>query len=100
MNMEAADGVKVKVLLPLVRLRSLSCCFVFGLYTSSSGFADVCVCICICLLQPPQAHDVTATFVEIVGTVVDATTMKLLTCINLGSQLGGGPYLSTSRYQY
>ncbi|KAN0108959.1 hypothetical protein V8E52_009742 [Russula decolorans] len=52
-NMEAADGGRVKVLLP----------------------------------PPPQAHDVTATFVEIVGTVVDATTVKLLTCINMGAQL-------------
>lgn len=51
--MEAADGGRIKVLLP----------------------------------PPPQTHDVKATFVEIVGTVVDATTVKLLTCINLGSQL-------------
>jgi hypothetical protein len=40
-------------------------------------------------LQPPQVHDVTATYVEIVGTVVDQSTIKLLTCINFGSQLGG-----------
>ena len=40
-------------------------------------------------LQPPQPHDVTATFVEIVGTVVDASTIKLLTCIDMGSKLGG-----------
>jgi len=40
-------------------------------------------------LQPPQSHDVTATFVEVVGTVVDASTIKLLTCINMGSKLGG-----------
>lgn len=40
-------------------------------------------------LQPPQSHDVTATFVEIVGTVVDASTIKLLTCIDMGSKLGG-----------
>ncbi|KAI0277956.1 replication factor A protein 3 [Russula aff. rugulosa BPL654] len=58
MNMEAADGGRVKVLLPRYVLSF-----------------------------PPQAHDVTATFVEIVGTAVDATTVKLLTCINLGSQL-------------
>ena len=49
-----------------------------------------------CLLQPPQAHDVTATFVEVVGTAIDATTVKLLTCINMGAQLGGGLYLPHS----
>jgi hypothetical protein len=50
--------------------------------------------------QPPQVHDVTATFVEIVGTVVDATTVKLLTCINLGSQLGepGSIYLISTSF--
>jgi hypothetical protein len=46
------------------------------------------------LLQPPQLHEVTAAFVEIVGTVVDATTIKLLTCINLGSQLCGDSPIS------
>ena len=81
MNMEAADGGRVKVLLPPVRLRSLSCFYIYiRLYTPGFAYASVS--------QPPQAHDVIATFVEIVGTVVDATTIKLLTCINMGSQLG------------
>lgn len=81
MNMEAADGGRVKVLLPSVRS------FFRCIRDSGIQFwlADMRI------LQPPQAHDVTATFVEIVGTVVDATTVKLLTCINLGSQLGKDP---------
>ena len=71
--MEAPDGGKVKVLLPPV---CLVCSYpgVRLMYFS---------------LQPPQPHDVTATFVEIVGTVVDASTIKLLTCIDMGSKLGG-----------
>lgn len=39
-------------------------------------------------IQPPQPHDVTATFVEVIGTVVDASTIKLLTSIDMGSKLG------------
>jgi hypothetical protein len=94
--MEAADGGRVKALLPPVRLCSLSCLLYSGYTLPSSGLL---MRLCIRLLQPPQAHDVTATFVEIVGTVVDATTIKLLTCINLGSQLGGRyliPHLTIS----
>ncbi|KAF8462088.1 replication factor A protein 3 [Russula ochroleuca] len=41
----------------------------------------------VLLPPPPQPHDVTATFVEVVGTVVDASTIKLLTCIDMGSKL-------------
>jgi len=78
----------VKVLLPPVRL--YPGCTVLGL---------LMYCTVLHLsLQPPQPHDVTATFVEIVGTVVDASTIKLLTCINMGSQLGGLPISSSSRY--
>ena len=40
-------------------------------------------------LQPSQAHDVTATFVGIVRTVVYTSTIKLSTYINMGSKLGG-----------
>jgi len=36
---------------------------------------------------PPQAHGVTDTFVEIVGSVVDASTIKHMACINMGSKL-------------
>ena len=38
----------------------------------------------------PQVHDATATIVENGGTDVDAaSTIELLTCINMGSKLGG-----------
>lgn len=79
MNMEAADGGSVKVLLPQVRSKDV----LFGI-----GIQLASLALLICVLQPPQAHDVTDTFVEIVGTVIDATTIKFLTCINMGSKLG------------
>lgn len=78
--MEAPDGGKVKVLLPPVRVS----CFVsrrgvrFMYLTHSRSLS----------IQPPQPHDVTATFVEVIGTVVDASTIKLLTSIDMGSKLG------------
>jgi hypothetical protein len=78
--MEGPDGGSVKVLLPPVCLSH----FVSAFWRAGAN--------CFCLfLQPPAPHDVTATFVEIVGTVVDASTIKLLTCINMGSTLGGSP---------
>jgi replication factor A3 len=44
--------------------------------------------LAVLLHQPPQVHDVTDTFVEIIGTVVNASTIKLMACINMGSKLG------------
>ncbi|KAI9507604.1 replication factor A protein 3 [Russula earlei] len=41
----------------------------------------------VLLPPPPQTHGVTDTFVEIVGTVVDASTIKHMVCINMGSDL-------------
>ena len=70
-NMECTDGRSVKVLLPPVRFCFLwLCCHLRRFDT----FA--------------QVDDVTAIYVEIVGTVVDTTTIKLLQCINFGSRLG------------
>ncbi|KAH9171322.1 hypothetical protein EDB89DRAFT_1971945 [Lactarius sanguifluus] len=41
----------------------------------------------VLLPAPPQPHNVTDTFVEIIGTVVDASTIKFMACINMGSKL-------------
>ncbi|KAI9458629.1 replication factor A protein 3 [Lactarius psammicola] len=41
----------------------------------------------VLLPPPPQPHDVTDTFVEIIGNVVDASTIKFMTCINMGPKL-------------
>ena len=38
--------------------------------------------------QTPQPHNVTDTFVEIIGTAVDASTIKFMACINMGPKLG------------
>ncbi|KAH9981618.1 replication factor A protein 3 [Russula compacta] len=40
------------------------------------------------LLPPPsQPHEVTDTFVEVIGTVVDASTIKFVARINMGLKL-------------
>lgn len=41
----------------------------------------------VLLPQPPQPHNVTDTFVEIIGNVVDASTIKFMACINMGPKL-------------
>ncbi|KAH8979876.1 hypothetical protein EDB83DRAFT_2537158 [Lactarius deliciosus] len=41
----------------------------------------------VLLPAPPQPHNVTDTFVESIGTVVDASTIKFMACINMGSKL-------------
>ena len=87
--MEASDGGKVKVLLPPVRFVSRSIMYILCMHLTRTHSLSV---------QPPQPHDVTATFVEIVGTVVDASTIKLLTCIDMGSKLGRLPSLSSSTH--
>lgn len=38
--------------------------------------------------QPSQPHEVTDTFSEIIGTVVDASTIKFIARINMGPKLG------------
>lgn len=41
----------------------------------------------VVLPPPPQLHNVTDTFVEIIGTAVDASTVKFMACINMGPKL-------------
>jgi len=41
----------------------------------------------VLLPPPPVTHGVTDTYVEIVGSVVDASTLNYMTCINMGSEL-------------
>ncbi|ETW77943.1 hypothetical protein HETIRDRAFT_411186 [Heterobasidion irregulare TC 32-1] len=36
---------------------------------------------------PPTGSNLTDTFVEVVGSVVDASTVKMLACTNMGSSL-------------
>ncbi|KAI0266077.1 replication factor A protein 3 [Gloeopeniophorella convolvens] len=43
--------------------------------------------VTIKLPPPPQMHNVTATYVEVVAEVVDAATLKFMACINLGPTL-------------
>ncbi|KAI0250607.1 replication factor A protein 3 [Lactifluus subvellereus] len=43
--------------------------------------------ITVLLPLPPQVHNVTDTFVEIIGTPVDASTIKFMACINMGPKL-------------
>ncbi len=80
--MEAPDGGKIKVLLPPVRP------------SLSSAASESALLLCMLMyrvavpLQPPVTHGVTDTYVEIVGSVVDASTLNFMTCINMGSQLG------------
>ena len=82
--MEAPDGGKIKVLLPPVR-PPLSCP-----WRASEGSLLLCMLMyrVAVPLQPPVTHGVTDTYVEIVGSVVDASTLNFMTCINMGSQLG------------
>ncbi|KAF8267531.1 hypothetical protein EI94DRAFT_1661936 [Lactarius quietus] len=71
--MEASDGGKVKVLLPPV------CPASFPGAPPDPSFR---------FSQPPQLHNVTDTFVEIIGNVQDASTIKFMACINMGPKLG------------
>ncbi|KAI0298719.1 replication factor A protein 3 [Multifurca ochricompacta] len=41
----------------------------------------------VLLPQHPQSHNVTDTFVEIIGTIVNPSTIKFMACINMGSNL-------------
>ena len=79
--MEASDGGHVKVLLPPV--------------SPSLGFQEQPLDPLFCLVadspQPPQPHNVTDTFVEIIGNTVDASTIKFMACINMGPKLGASP---------
>jgi hypothetical protein len=57
---------------------------------SSSG--NVLLCLTVCDIDVyckiPNMKEELATFVKIVGKVIDESTISFLTCVDLGSELG------------
>lgn len=52
-------------------------------------------CLADDLFTKIQNADVSDTYIEVVGRVVNSSTVQMLACINLGSDLGAQPYFSS-----